>query len=106
MAGKTFEQYKAEHTSEPFELPMPDGTTVALPKGSIDQHDAIKAVVAAATAAGELTRFTGTEVLVGADVAAEIAEAWGQLEPKAWDAVMADMQEHFGQGNSDASPPS
>lgn len=104
--GKSFEEYRAEHLKEPFPLPMPDGTTVPIPLGSIDEQAAVGAAVAAASESGELTLFTGLEVLVGKEQAAKVAEAWGALPPEAWQAVMADMREHFGAGNSLASPPS
>lgn len=104
--GKSFGQYQAEHTKQPFELPMPDGSTVPLRKGSIDEQRAVRERVAAASEAGTLTPFTGIEVLVGDAKAAEVAAAWGELPPEAWDAAMTDMREHFGEGNSQASPAS
>lgn len=104
--AKTFDEYKAEHLKEPFPLPMPDGPAVPLPKGSIDQERAVMERVAAAREAGELTPFTGLEVIAGDADAARIAAAWGALPPAAWDAVMTDMRESFGLGNSGASPSS
>lgn len=104
--AKSFDEYKAEHTREPFPLPMPGGTTVPLRKGSIDEQRAVMERVGAAREAGTLTPFTGIEVLTGDAGAAEIASAWGGLPPEAWDAAMTDMRRHFGEGNSEASPPS
>lgn len=104
--GKTFDEYRAEHLKEPFPLPMPDGKPVLLPKDSIEQERAVLAACEAARAAGTLTPFTGLDVLVGEADAARIAEAWAKLPSSAWISAMADMREHFGQGNSDASPSS
>lgn len=97
--GKTFEQYQAEHTAEPFPLPMPDGTTVPVPKASIKETAAVKAAIEAARTEGASTPFTGLEVLVGDVAAAAIAEAWGDLPGDAWDDVMKERREHFGEGN-------
>lgn len=102
--GKTFAEYQAEHLKEPFPLPMPDGTTVPLPLASIDEQRVISERIAAL--GEDATPFTGVEVLVGDAAAAKIAEAWGKLPGSAWDAVMTDRREHFGQGNSGASPTS
>lgn len=97
--GKSFDQYKAEHLKEPFPLPMPDGSSIPLKLGTIAEEKAVLDAVAKARAAGTLTPFTGIEVLVGDVQAAEIAEAWGKLPQTAWDDVMTDRREHFGQGN-------
>lgn len=97
--GKTFDEYLAEHTKEPFQLPMPGGAGIPLRKGSIDEQRAVLERIAAAREAGDLTPFTGLEVIAGDADAAKIAKEWGKLPPEAWDAVMADMREHFGQGN-------
>lgn len=102
--GKTFAEYQAEHLGEPFPLPMPDLTTILLKKGSIDEQIAVKTAIAAAGT--EVTPFTGIEVLVGEESAAKIADAWGKLPGSAWDALMAARREHFGEGNSAASPSS
>lgn len=105
--GKTFAEYQAEHAVEPFPLPMPDGTSIMLPRASINDQQAVRAAISARTSkAQNSTPFTGLEVLVGDKEAERIAEAWGTLPADAWDAVLADMKEHFGQGNSGASPPS
>lgn len=95
--AKTFAEYQAEHLKEPFPLPMPDGTTVSLPMASIDQERAVQAAIAAA--GDQATRFTGLEVVAGEKNAALVADAWGKMPPEAWEAVMADMREHFGRGN-------
>lgn len=102
--AKSFDEYRAEHLKEPFPLPMPDGSAVLLPMASIDQEKAVQAAIAAA--GDQATRFTGLEVVAGEKNAALVAEAWGALPPEAWDAAMADMREHFGRGNSGASPSS
>lgn len=105
--GKTFAEYQAEHAKEPFPLPMPDGTTIPLKKGSIDEQRAVHdAITAKASQAQDTTPFTGLEVLVGQDKADQIAAAWGTLPPEAWSAVMDDARKHWGEGNSEASPPS
>lgn len=97
--AKTFDEYRAEHAKEPFPLPMPDGKPVLLPMASIGQEKAIERAVAAAREAGEWTRFSGLEVVAGEADAARVAQAWGDLPPEAWDAVMADAREHFGRKN-------
>lgn len=103
MAGKSFADYQAEHTKAPFELPMPDGTTIAIPQGSVDEQRKVRAVI---LASDDPTLFTGIEVIVGDAAAEKIAAAWGTLPVAAWNAVMEDREKHFGRGNSDASPPS
>lgn len=97
--AKTFDEYRAEHTKEPFALPMPDGKPVLLRMASIDDEKAIERAAEAAREAGEWTRFSGLEVVAGDVEAARVAEAWGKLPPEAWDAVMADAREHFGRKN-------
>lgn len=102
--AKTFAEYQAEHLKEPFQLPMPDGTSVPIRKVSIEEERDVKAAVAVAGL--DATPFTGIELLVGDEAAAKIAAAWGALPADAWSAAMTDMRAHFGQGNSQASPPS
>lgn len=102
--GKTFADYQAEHLKEPFQLPMPDGTSVPIRKASIEEEREVKAAVAGAGA--DATPFTGIELLVGDEAAANIVAAWGALPGEAWSAAMTDMRAHFGQGNSPASPAS
>lgn len=97
--GKSFEDYRAEHLKEPFDLPMPGGKSIPMPLPSIDQEKAIARAIAEAREAGKLTPFTGLEVVVGTESVAQIAEAWGPLPSEAWDAVMDDAQEHFGRKN-------
>jgi hypothetical protein len=104
--SKTFEQYAAEHTKAPFPLPMPGGESIDVPYGSINQQLAALRAYKAAVERGEVDRFAGLEHAVGADDAAKIAEAWGTMPPEAWDAVVEDMREFHGLGNSKASPPS
>lgn len=96
--AKSFDDYRAEHSKEPFPLPMPDGKPVLLPRTTINEQVAVTRAVAEAREAGEWTPFTGLEHLVSAEDAERIKDAWGGLGPDAWDAVMADMREHFGLG--------
>lgn len=97
--AKTFAEYQAEHLKEPFGLPMPDGTSIPFPLPSIDQEKAMAKAAAEAHEAGEWTPFSGLEVLLGAEKAAQIAEAWSALPAEAWDEVLADAREHFGRKN-------
>lgn len=99
--GKSFADYQAEHTKEPFPVPMPDGTAIEMPLPTIDQEKAMTQAAAAAREAGEWTPFSGLEVLVGAGDAASIAAAWGAGDgsAEAWNALMDDMREHFGRKN-------
>ena len=69
-------------------------------------HGGALAVQHRAAAGEQRTLFTGLEVIVGEETAARVAAAWGKLPPEAWNDVMADMREHFGRGNSGASPAS
>ena len=94
-AGKSFEEYRAEYTKEPFAIPLPDGTAVEVPQHTIDTVLAIRA----AAAADPGNKFAGLEIAVGAENAAKIIEAWGKMPPAAWDALMADMRTAFGTKN-------
>jgi hypothetical protein len=95
MSGKTFEEYLAEYTREPFSIPMPDGTAVSVPQHTINTVLAIRA----AAAGDPGNKFAGLEVAVGAEDAAKIIEAWGKMPPSAWDALLADMRKAFGTKN-------
>ena len=97
--GKSFADYQAEHLREPFPLPMPDGSAIPMPLPSIDQEKAMAQAAERAREAGEWTPFSGLEVLVGAEGAAQIAKAWGAGQGEAWNALMDDMREHFGRKN-------
>lgn len=105
-AGKTFEQYRAEHTKAPFPLPMPGGETIPVPHATINSMGEALKAFADAREAGQPSRFAGLEASVGEEGAAKIAAAWGDMPLEAWDAMVEDMGKHFGQGNSEASPPS
>ena len=100
MSGKTFEQYAAEYARSPFPWPMPGGASLPVPQPSFD---VTREAVAAATAGSLMDAVT---VYAGAEAGAQIAAAWGPLPSTALSAVFAEMREHFGQGNSKASPSS
>jgi hypothetical protein len=107
--GKSFDEYKAEHLKEPFPLPMPDGGPVMIPQPDVNaEREAFTAANAAGAAGGTYADglLAGLAVYAGEQDGKRIAEAYGQLPAAVLAAVVSDMREHFGQGNSVASPSS
>jgi hypothetical protein len=93
---KTFEEYAAEYSREPFQWPMPKGvSSVAIPQPSFATE---RAAVAAAAETGSV--MDAVVLYAGVEGGAKIREAWGALPSSALNAVMTDMRKHFGTKNS------
>lgn len=97
--GKTFDDYAAEYKREPFPLPMPGGTTVAVPQPDLKAE---RAATSAASAAGNLADglMAGLLTYVPEADHVKVEEAWGTLPSTALNAVITEMRDHFGSKNS------
>jgi hypothetical protein len=97
--GKSFDDYAAEYKREPFQLPMPGGTAVAVPQPDLKTE---RAAASAASASGNLADGLMAGLLTYVPEAArpKVEEAWGTLPSTALNAVITEMRGHFGSKNS------
>lgn len=94
--NKTWDQYVAEAKGEPFALPVREDYKIEIPRPSGEQMFAVEE----ANSSKEIL-----QALCG-DKYEEVLELFEGADAAVMRAVMNDMQEHFGMGNSGASPTS